>query len=521
VFLVIGLASTKPMHIDETANWYFARQIAEKPLDPYGFEVFWYQHPEPANQVLTPPVMVYWWSIAIRLLGPFGGEPMVWKLWLLPFVLILVFSLHALFCRFANKLAMPLTWMTMLSPAFLPSLNLMPDLPELAWGLSAIVVFLWAGDRNSPGLAVAAGVCAGLAMQTKYTGFLVPAVMLLRSFLIRRPAFGVIAVGIAVTLFCSWECFIARRYGESHFLYQVRVSDSSLEQKSLLAAPVLSILGAVAPHVGLLALVGLGWRRAWVVAYGLTAAFVYLTAGLTDVEESIQALLYGLIGGVVLALCICNAAILLRRHPSVDVRFLILWLVLELGGYFALTPFPAVRRVLGLVLVLTLLAGRLASERSSSIRLIHGIAVGTAALGLLFFAVDWCDARAEQLGVELAAECICGEGGGRVWYVGHWGVQFYAERAGMNPVVPDASLLPQGDWLVVPGPPVECQDIVISNSSSEPVFEVTVSDPLPWRTVMGYYGGYVPLAHRSNPRLTVSVRRVTADWVPQTPTEDP
>ena len=34
-------------------------------------------------------------------------------------------------------------------------------------------------------------------------------------------------------------------------------------------------------------------------------------------------------------------------------------LALELAGYFALTPFGAVRRVLGLTVVLTLVVGRL------------------------------------------------------------------------------------------------------------------------------------------------------------------
>src|SRR5215471_3062103 len=85
-----SLASIKPIHIDEAANYYYARQIAERPLDPFGFEMFWYQRPEPANHVLTPPVLVYWWGLGVRL---FGHLPVLWKIWLLPFVLLFVFSL--------------------------------------------------------------------------------------------------------------------------------------------------------------------------------------------------------------------------------------------------------------------------------------------------------------------------------------------------------------------------------------------------------------------------------------------
>src|SRR5262245_20791853 len=94
-----ALAAVKPIHIDEAANYYYARQIAAHPFDPYSFQMFWYQEPQPANEVLTPPVLVYWWSLGIHL---FGDQPVLWKLWLLPFVLIFIFSLHALLRRFAQ-----------------------------------------------------------------------------------------------------------------------------------------------------------------------------------------------------------------------------------------------------------------------------------------------------------------------------------------------------------------------------------------------------------------------------------
>ena len=37
-----------------------------------------------------------------------------------------------------------------------------------------------------------------------------------------------------------------------------------------------------------------------------------------------------------------------------------------------------------------------------------------------------------------------------VWFAGHWGFQFYCERAGMRQVVPGRSLLLPGDYLVLP-----------------------------------------------------------------------
>src|SRR6266851_1336269 len=144
--LYTGLNACKPLHIDDTAYYWYARQISQHPFDPYGFTLLWYDEPNEANDILAPPVFPAWWALCIRL---FGEVPLLWKLGLLPWCLLLTMALHALFRRFATGLEMSLTWLTMLSPALLPSLNLMLDVPALALSLSAICLFLGACDRNS------------------------------------------------------------------------------------------------------------------------------------------------------------------------------------------------------------------------------------------------------------------------------------------------------------------------------------------------------------------------------------
>ncbi|HEV3203191.1 MAG TPA: hypothetical protein VGY77_02355, partial [Gemmataceae bacterium] len=109
------LNSFKPLQIDDAAYYYYAAHIAEHPLEPYDFKVFWYQWPEPANHVLAPPVLPYWWAGAIWL---FGDRPFLWKMWLLPFSLVFVWALARLFRRFTPGLEKPLVWMTVLSPTF-------------------------------------------------------------------------------------------------------------------------------------------------------------------------------------------------------------------------------------------------------------------------------------------------------------------------------------------------------------------------------------------------------------------
>src|SRR6516165_8430614 len=91
ILLLAGLFTLlnglKPLHMDDTAYYYYAAQIAKHPLDAYGFTIFWRQRPEPAHEVLAPPLLPYWWAAAIRL---FGERPFLWKLWLLPFSLLFV-----------------------------------------------------------------------------------------------------------------------------------------------------------------------------------------------------------------------------------------------------------------------------------------------------------------------------------------------------------------------------------------------------------------------------------------------
>ncbi|MBI4574163.1 MAG: hypothetical protein HY713_12890 [candidate division NC10 bacterium] len=55
--LLTLLNRVKPLYIDAAAYYRYAAQIAEHPLDPYGFEVYWSQRPQPAMEVLVPPLL--------------------------------------------------------------------------------------------------------------------------------------------------------------------------------------------------------------------------------------------------------------------------------------------------------------------------------------------------------------------------------------------------------------------------------------------------------------------------------
>ena len=137
-------------------------------------------------------------------------------------------------------------------------------------------------------------------------------------------------------------------------------------------------------------------------------------------------------------------------------RVLAVWLLLEIAGYFLISPYPAVRRVIGIGVAATLLAARAASLRVSEPDARAGVRIAVAvglALGALYFGADLSDARARQA---LAARIVermpqLGADSPRetVWYNGHWELQFYLKQAGMQPVIAGRSQLRPQDWLIL------------------------------------------------------------------------
>ncbi len=517
------LNCVKPLAVDDPAYYCYARQIAERPLDPYGFV---YAGRVPANHLLAPLVVPYWWGLGLAI---FGEHPFLWKLWLLPFSLLFVFALHALLRRFARGLELPLVLMTVFSPTFLPSFNLMLDVPALALSLSALAVFLRACDRRSVALAVLAGLLAGLATQTKYTGLVAPAVLLLYARTFGRTRLGLLAAALALLLFAGWEWRIALGYGESHFLHSLRHQSKPLWTKAQLLLPLVAFMGGLAPCLALLGLTALGARRRVVLALGAVIAGGYVLlacvpegwatfareGGTGKPRFTLNHVLFGSFGLLVCAVVGAVGRRLSRRGALVRTRradwFVLAWLGVELASYFALSPFPAARRVMGLVVAATVLLGRLASRTCRSqprAGLVRAVAVGGVTLGLCFFVVDFSNARAEKVAADEAARWARQRGpGATIWYVGEMGFPFYAEAAGMRRALPFGSPLRPGDWLVE-DPRFGIFPMEALRDRLEPVADLEVFDSLPLRTIICFHGGGTPLEHAAGPQMVVHVYRL-------------
>ena len=526
--LLVTLANSfKTIHIDDAAYVLYAAHIAERPLAPYDFDIYWDYHWQPANQVLAPPVLLYWLAGAMRWLG---DDPALWKLSLLPLHLLLVFSLHALLRRFAALVAGPVTWMLVLSPALLPGTNLMLDVPALALGLGALAVFFRACDGNSWALALAAGALGGLAMQTKYTAFVVPGVVLVYGLMHRRRCMAMATATTALALFAAWEGLIAWQQGQSHFLAAVfQRTGSSADRIRHLVLPLLTLVPAVAPATMLLALAALARSWRWVAGAAAALGGGLLLIGIVPEQLAVfsrdaingnprltlESILYGaLMAAWWAVLALAARRLRVWRFGDRATLFLLVWLSLEVLSYFALSPFPAARRMLGVVVVTTLLTARLAHFAIPHLRRRLWAAAGvSAACGIALALIDLREAAAAEEAARAAAQ-VARNGSGSAWFSGTWGFQFHAVRERLRPLQPGQTQLKRGDRLVLAEQQLARIDFCPDDAPLAPLQTIAIEDRSPWRTVLCYYCGRIPVQHHEGPRLRVTVYRVLADFVP-------
>jgi hypothetical protein len=427
--------------------------------------------------------------------------------------------------------------MAALSPSVLPFLNLMLDVPALSLSLAGFALFLAASDRGSLGMAALAGLVAGLGMQTKYTAATAVAAMLAYGALFARLRHALAAAAVAAGVFVGWEAFVAWRYGQSHLLQGMAYLGPLRMGASTLAALVwslgfLTLVGALAPPVGVLALAALGAPASALRAGALGVLFAFAAIpflpppGIPDPElwprlrgAPAEEWLFAGLGLATSALVLAVAARSVRRSGAREDLFLAAWLAIEIAGFVALSPFLAARRVIGPVLAGLLLCGRAALVRLGPDRarraLRAPLALG-AALGALFATAELADALAIRDAVRAAARRIeeldHRAGQGTVWYLGHWGFQFYAEQLGMRPVVPGESRLRRGDWLVAPEG-ISKQSVRAPGASPR-AERIEVRSRSPWSTNPWSYMGPLPIRARSPVHVRVAIHPVLRGFVP-------
>src|SRR5579863_7802833 len=243
--VVVAFDLGKAAHLDDTAYLEIARAIAADPVHPMSHLVNWGDSAAPIYKLNQPHLLFYLMALGLKL-APEHWELALHLLWAL-------FSGAAVWLSYsiAREVStpMPLLWTAMicLGPAFLPSQNLMVDVPLLALWLGFFLVL----ERAAPGAPTLhrrlaqAGLLAGAACLVKYTSLvLVPLLALAVLWRGGRRAAWLILIPLGVLV--AWSGLNWLDYGGVH----------------LLTRPVSTAGGGALRTLGLLSVRGVLWLMA-------------------------------------------------------------------------------------------------------------------------------------------------------------------------------------------------------------------------------------------------------------------
>ncbi len=167
VLLLLPFVS-KPFHGDDHVFIWVAQQIAEEPLDFFGFEVDYGYATVPIHEVNhNPPGVQYF----LAFFGALGG----WKEGPLHLGMLLITGLAGLgiylLARDLSPAPLPATFMAVLSPVFLVSASsLMTDVPLLACYVWSVYLWRRGLDADKGPYLAGAALLMGVAYLCKYYG---------------------------------------------------------------------------------------------------------------------------------------------------------------------------------------------------------------------------------------------------------------------------------------------------------------------------------------------------------------
>lgn len=510
----------KAFHIDDPLFLWVARQIQAHPVDFYGFKVNWYLAEQPMSAVTkNPPLTSYYTALATALFG-WGEVPL--------HLAFLVWPVGAVWgtYRLAERLCTrPLlaALATLLTPVFLvSSTSVMCDTMMLCLWVWAVVWWLRGLERAAWLPLCVSGILIGLCALTKYFGMcLIP--LLLVYALVERRGVGrwLLALLIPVAILAAYQGLTHALYGKGLLLDAADYATMFQEHFELsfwvkLLVGLSFTGGCVASAIFFLPLL---WSRGVVLAgLGMTAVLIGLLSlpekiGYSPLHDEfgvrwavvIQLALYSAAGLVLLAL----AGVDLWQHRDAGSLLLFLWVIgtylfagfvnWTVNGRSVLPMVPAAG-----ILLMRRLDLRRGPRQPGELCYVAWPLLPAAALALVVAWADYWLADAARMAAtnvqEIKQELQARNWTGTVWFEGHWGFQYYMQRAGARVIDSERSPreFQRHDILVWPTNNTNIRDPAVSLRFVTPPLAIVTC---PWLGTMdrsvsaGFYSaiGFGPL----------------------------
>ena len=456
----------KAVHIDDTLFLYMARQILKYPLDPYSFFVNWEYATERAFDFFSnPPGMGYFLAF---VLSRFGENERVLHASYLIFSIPAGYSMAFLARRFTPLPSVALL-LLFFSPIFMiTSHNLMPDMPLLALYLSSLALFIRGAEREKTFPLLLSGIFAGIALLFRYNGISLLALLFFYHLLYHgftRPRH-FIALIAPVAILCGWCVLSQIAYGEVHLLKHIgfqqygQGTDLARVKLFLLANFLYLAGGALFPLVLLspffagagimnklifflpLVLFGFLYRK-----YNGYLELTYNIPNTILLSTFFVALSYFLMA----ALKESCMGIVKRNEHWRDPLFLLFWFFLVIGIQTSGIHTSAKYMLLAVPPLILLFVRSLSVDMLQSWKgriLITLLLLFSTGWGFLMAAADY-----ELAGVNRKIARYCEDKikigkENTLWFLGHWGFQYYMEEKGFRAYEAQSELPKKGDVLV-------------------------------------------------------------------------
>jgi hypothetical protein len=458
--------SGKAFNIDDTLFVYEARQIAQHPLDPFGFKVNWYLDAIPmAYETRNPPLASYYSAAAAIFVG--WSERALHLAFLLP-ALATIWGTYRLAQRLTNSPLLAAV-ATLVTPGFLVSANsVMCDTMALALWLWAIIFWVEGLDPRKPRYLSISAVLITLCALTKYFGIALILLLAGYSFVRQRRlgswAWYLLVPILALTGYQHWTKAV---YGLRMITFAAHIATGVRQGRH---APLLANALVDLGFVGGCALPALSFapfiwprKKIFVVCVLSALAGFLISTGRISLGETlgpsdfyrhwflvgIQLTPFVAGGFSVMALAAADA----WKRRDADSLLLMLWVL----GTFIFTGFVNwtinARSVLPLIpAVGILMARRIDALRTTSTRWRPAmLAILLAAAGAVSLWLTWADtelANSARTAATLIEQKTMNQPGA-VWFTGHWGFQYYMESFGAHAVELDDPPHRTGDFLAV------------------------------------------------------------------------
>jgi hypothetical protein len=507
--------SGKAFNVDDPLFLWSAQQIAKHPLDPFGISVIWDATATPLFEVTKNPPLACYYAAAVGSIAGWS-ERALHIGFLLP-ALAMVLGTYRLAQRLTRSPLVAAS-ATLLTPGVLVSAtSVMCDTLMLALWVWAIALWLEGFEIDDRRRLQASALLMSAAALTKYFGVCLVPLLLAYSIHRRRRIGGWVGYfAVPVLSLAAYQLWTSSLYG--HAMFFDAITYASEEHWSTGLASVLvnalvcgSFVGGCA--LSALVLAPLAWPWKWLplgAVAGAVAGFALvggaLPLGESPLSRTISLALRanGPSAGAQLSLLIAGGLAVLSlaaadawRHRDPASTILAAWVF----GTFVFAAFlnwsVNARSVLPLIPAAGILLARRLDELGDGPRgrlrgpLVAGLVLsGLVSLWVVTADAAWADSErdaAREVHERVKSETTA------VWFQGHWGFQYYAQKAGLRPFDHAKCTLNAGDLLIMPEGNIQTRTPPPQFVRDVQVVELDLRQPLTtmrWRMGAGFYASF-------------------------------